>query len=156
MLSSLFCYLLCSNRSRSRVRPTRRHRRAGGRAPRCAAATASAAGDTLRRARRRAAGRPTPPEAAPPPRRRRPPLDSTGASAQQNVRAPGSSLLNPALSLILDSSFGYYGRHAGRFAALGLPIRGDDPSDTQQGFGVQEIEIAAQRPSIRTWKARSS
>jgi hypothetical protein len=67
-----------------------------------------------------------------------------GASTQQNVRAPGSSLLNPALSFILDASFGYYGLHAGEFAALGLPIAGDDPTDAIEGFGVQEIELGAQ------------
>jgi hypothetical protein len=60
------------------------------------------------------------------------------------VRAPGSNLLNPALSFILDGTFGYYGLHAGDFAALGLPIAGDDPSDTIEGFGLQEIEIGAQ------------
>jgi hypothetical protein len=37
------------------------------------------------------------------------------------------------LSLILDTTFGYYGLHAGRFAALDLPIAGDDPSDTIEG-----------------------
>jgi hypothetical protein len=67
-----------------------------------------------------------------------------GFATQTNVRAPGSSLLNPALSFILDSSFGYYGRDNGQFASLGLPIAGDDPSNTRQGFGVQEIELAAQ------------
>jgi len=72
------------------------------------------------------------------------PAGAVDVAAQLNVRAPGSSLLNPALSLILDSTFGYYGLHAGRFAALDLPIAGDDPSDTREGFGVQEIEIAAQ------------
>jgi hypothetical protein len=72
-------------------------------------------------------------------------IDAPAAFATQtNVRAPGGSLLNPALSFILDSSFGYYGRDNGQFAALGLPIAGDDPSDTRQGFGVQEIELAAQ------------
>jgi len=63
---------------------------------------------------------------------------------QTSARAPGSSLLNPALSFILDTTFGYYGRNAGDFAALGLPVAGDDPSDINEGFGVQEIEIAAQ------------
>jgi hypothetical protein len=65
------------------------------------------------------------------------------AAAQPNARAPGSSLFNPALSLILDAAFGYYGLHAGDFAALGLPIAGDDPSDTREGFTLQELEIAA-------------
>jgi len=65
-------------------------------------------------------------------------------AAQQGARAPGGSLLNPALSFIFDGSFGYYGAHTGDFAALGLPAAGDDPSVTRQGFGVQEIELAAQ------------
>ena len=69
--------------------------------------------------------------------------EEKGAS-QQSVRAPGGSLLNPALSFILDGSFGYYGAHAGDFAALGLPPAGDDPSVSRQGFGLQEIELAAQ------------
>jgi len=65
-------------------------------------------------------------------------------TAPPNVRAPGASLMNPALSFILDGAFGYYGLHAGDFASLGLPIAGDDPSDTKEGFTVQEIGIAAQ------------
>jgi hypothetical protein len=65
-------------------------------------------------------------------------------ASQQSARAPGGSLLNPALSFILDGSFGYYGVHAGDFAALGLPPAGDDPSVNRQGFTLQEVEIAAQ------------
>jgi len=65
-------------------------------------------------------------------------------TTQANVRAPGSSLLNPALSLVLDSAFGYYGVHAGAFQALGLPVAGDDPTPVIEGFSVQEIELAAQ------------
>jgi hypothetical protein len=65
-------------------------------------------------------------------------------ASQQGARAPGGSLLNPALSFILDGSFGYYGRSASQFAALGLPPAGDDPSVSRQGFGLQEIELAAQ------------
>jgi hypothetical protein len=65
-------------------------------------------------------------------------------ASQQGARAPGGSLLNPALSFILDGSFGYYGAHAGDFAALGLPAAGDDPSVSRQGFALQEIELAAQ------------
>ena len=96
---------------------------------------------------------PPPPEAAKAPEPPAPSLPEAppqlpaaieGAATQQNVRAPGSSLLNPALSFILDGSFGYYGVHAGDFAALGVPIAGDDPSDSREGFGVQEIELAAQ------------
>jgi hypothetical protein len=67
-----------------------------------------------------------------------------GWGSQQTVRAPGGSLLNPALSFILDGSFGYYGQHTGDFAALGLPPAGDDPSVSRQGFDLQEIELAAQ------------
>jgi hypothetical protein len=62
---------------------------------------------------------------------------------QQAVQRPGSSLLNPALSVILDTTFGYYGRNLANFAALGLPVAGDDPSPENEGFGVQEIELAA-------------
>jgi hypothetical protein len=65
-------------------------------------------------------------------------------ASQQGARAPGGSLLNPALSFILDGSFGYYGLHTGQFAALGLPPAGDDPSVSREGFTLQEIEIAAQ------------
>jgi hypothetical protein len=89
---------------------------------------------------------PPPAEAAkapePPPQVEAPVV--AGVASQQNVRAPGSSLMNPALSFILDGSFGYYGVHAGDFAALDLPVAGDDPSDTREGFGVQEIELGAQ------------
>src|SRR4051812_27330925 len=60
------------------------------------------------------------------------PTASGGWGSQQTVRAPGGSLLNPALSLILDGSFGYYGQHTGDFAALGLPPAGDDPSVSRQ------------------------
>lgn len=67
-----------------------------------------------------------------------------GWAVQEGARAPGSSLLNPALSFILDTSFGYYGQHAGQFDGLGLRIAGDDPSESREGFGVQEVEVAAQ------------
>jgi hypothetical protein len=91
---------------------------------------------------------PVPPEAAPaaaglPP-----------GNAQEAVRRPGSSLLNPALSVILDGTFGYYGTSSANFAALRLPVAGDDPavaspgssvpgSSGREGFGVQEVELAA-------------
>jgi len=92
---------------------------------------------------------PAPLPATPPPEPATPPElvavpGAVNVATQLNARAPGSSLLNPALSFILDGTFGYYGLHAGNFAALDLPIAGDDPSDTREGFGVQEIEIAAQ------------
>ena len=75
-----------------------------------------------------------------------PPADigpSAAGPTVSPVRAPGSSLLNPALSFILDTSFGYYGLHTGQFASLGLPPAGDDPSPVREGFDVQEIEVAA-------------
>jgi hypothetical protein len=62
---------------------------------------------------------------------------------QRAVQRPGSSLLNPALSVILDTTFGYYGKSRADFGALGLPVAGDDPSPENEGFGVQEIELAA-------------
>jgi hypothetical protein len=64
--------------------------------------------------------------------------------SQQSARAPGSSLLNPALSVIVDGFFGYYGTRLSDFLAAGLPPAGDDPSPTSKGFGLQEVEIAAQ------------
>jgi hypothetical protein len=71
------------------------------------------------------------------------------ANAQQSVRPPGASLLNPALSVILDGLFGYYGTSTADFLALRLPVAGDDPavatpgSPAREGFGVQEVELAA-------------
>jgi hypothetical protein len=97
---------------------------------------------------------PAPPAAPPPVAETPPPVPPAGSlpapasasdiATQANVRAPGSSLMNPALSFILDGAFGYYGIHAGDFAALGLPVAGDDPSPAKEGFTVQEIEVAAQ------------
>jgi hypothetical protein len=90
----------------------------------------------------------TPPPPAtpsePPPPEVAPPVVPAESATQTNFRAPGGSLMNPALSFILDGAFGYYGVHAGDFARLGLPIAGDDPSDAREGFTVQEIEVAAQ------------
>ena len=77
-------------------------------------------------------------------------------AAQQGARAPGGSLLNPALSFILDGSFGYYGAHTGDFLALGLPPAGDDPSVIRQGFGLQESSWPRSRRSIPTSKGQSS
>src|SRR5580698_10440884 len=71
------------------------------------------------------------------------PSPAAGWAVQENARAPGSSLLNPALSFILDTSFGYYGQHTGQFDSLGLRLAGDDPSESREGFGVQEVEVAA-------------
>jgi len=90
-----------------------------------------------------------PPPAAPPPPPPAPAVSpeapaAPAVSSQESVRAPGSSLLNPALSFILDGAFGYYGVHGDDFAALDLPVSGDDPSPTTEGFSLQEIEFAAQ------------
>lgn len=63
--------------------------------------------------------------------------------AQAAAQRPGSSLLNPALSVILDTTYGYYGKSLADFEALRLPVAGDDPSPVKEGFGIQEIELAA-------------
>jgi hypothetical protein len=64
------------------------------------------------------------------------------APLQQSARRPGSSLMNPAMSVIFDGTFGYYGRRAADFAAASLPPAGDDPSVDHEGFGMQEVELA--------------
>jgi hypothetical protein len=70
-------------------------------------------------------------------------------NGQAAVRPPGSSLLNPAMSVILDADFGYYGWSATNFKLLRLPVAGDDPAVTEplttgrEGFGIQEVEVAA-------------
>jgi hypothetical protein len=86
---------------------------------------------------------PLPPE--PPPLSQPPPAAGADAliTAQQAVQRPGATLLNPALSIILDTTFGYYGKDRAAFQALGLPPAGDDPSAENEGFGLQEVEIAA-------------
>jgi hypothetical protein len=85
-----------------------------------------------------AAGAPAPATATP-----AAPAPDASLSAQQSVQRPGSSLLNPALSVILDGTFGYYGTSPTDFQMLGLPVAGDDPAVGREGFGVQEIEVAA-------------
>jgi hypothetical protein len=70
-------------------------------------------------------------------------LQPPSLDVQQASQRPGSSLLNPALSVILDTTFGYYGKSRADFDALALPVAGDDPSPDSEGFGVQEIELAA-------------
>ena len=125
MLSSIFCYLVLQQQIDTQALEKAMAADAAAKAAQTPAAAAAPPG-----APAEGAGAAVPPPA--------------GFAAQQAVRAPGGSLLNPALSFILDSSFGYYGRDSGQFAALGLPIAGDDPSDVRQGFGVQEIELAAQ------------
>jgi hypothetical protein len=82
-----------------------------------------------------------------------PPSPPPALDAQASVQRPGSSLLNPALSVIVDGTFGYYGRSRADFAALRLPLAGDDPAGPttagsqapqgREGFGVQEVEVAA-------------
>jgi hypothetical protein len=82
-----------------------------------------------------------------------PPAGAVPLGAQAGVQRPGSSLLNPAMSVILDGTFGYYGKSRADFAALRLPLAGDDPAGPspagsaappgREGFGVQEVELAA-------------
>jgi len=69
-------------------------------------------------------------------------LEAVPSSAQATVRPPGGGLMNPSMSVIVDGTFGYYGRHAGDFAATGLPVAGDYPDPGHQGFGIQELELA--------------
>jgi hypothetical protein len=66
------------------------------------------------------------------------------AGAQAAVRPPTAGVLNPDTSVILDGSFGYYGRRAGDFPGIGIPPSGDDPSPTREGFTLQEVEVAFQ------------
>jgi hypothetical protein len=133
MFSSLFCYLWLQQQPIEAPRP-----------PDTPAPDAGAPSSSPPENADASAFAPLPPPMGPLPRPSvLPPAAAGGMGTQQSVRAPGSSLFNPALSLILDSAFGYYGLRAGRFAALDLPIAGDDPSDTNEGFSVQEIEIAA-------------
>jgi len=73
-----------------------------------------------------------------------PPAAATPAAAA--VRAPSTAVLNPDLSVILDGTFGYYGVHRADFQDTGLPVAGDDPSAVDEGFGMQEVEFAAQAP----------
>jgi hypothetical protein len=54
----------------------------------------------------------------------------------------GLGLMNPAMSVIVDGTFGYYGRHASDFAGAGVPAAGDDPSPSREGFDIQELELA--------------
>lgn len=84
------------------------------------------------------------------PGRPEPPAPPTMIPAQPEPPAPGASgfrpagtgLMNPSMSVIVDGTFGYYGRHAGDFAGTGLPVAGDDPSLEHQGFNIQELELA--------------
>jgi hypothetical protein len=47
--------------------------------------------------------------------------------------------------VIVDGSFGYYGRRHSDFDHIGgIPPSGDDPADTKEGFTLQEVELAMQ------------
>ncbi|HEY2900876.1 MAG TPA: hypothetical protein VGL59_09895 [Polyangia bacterium] len=65
-------------------------------------------------------------------------------TAQSAVRPPSAGVLNPDTSVIVDGSFGYYGRHRSDFAGIGIPVSGDDPSNSKEGFTLQEVELAFQ------------
>jgi hypothetical protein len=67
-----------------------------------------------------------------------------GLQAQAMARPPGTGVLNPNVSVIVDGSFGYYGRHRADFASIGIPASGDDPGPGKQGFTLQEVELAFQ------------
>jgi len=69
---------------------------------------------------------------------------ATALAAQAAVRPAGAGVLNPDMSVIVDGSFGYYGRHAADFAAIGVPPSGDDPGGAREGFTLQEVELAFQ------------
>jgi hypothetical protein len=58
----------------------------------------------------------------------------------------GPSLLNPSTSIIIDGTFGYYGRHQSDFSGIGIPESGDDPSASREGFSLQEVELGFQAP----------
>lgn len=63
-------------------------------------------------------------------------------TAQQAASRPGSNLMNPAMSAIIDGTFGSYGKSRADFEAAGVPAAGDDPSPERDGFNIQEIELA--------------
>src|SRR5215471_8635528 len=85
---------------------------------------------------------PAAPVAPPTPLPGNTPEQLSAAPTQLAAQRPGATLLNPAISVILDGDFGYYGIHAVDFAAAGLPLAGDDPHS--EAFGMQEIELAFQ------------
>jgi hypothetical protein len=82
------------------------------------------------------ADQPPPPAAAPP--------AAPDLTAQTAVRPPGTGALNPNTSVIVDGSFGYYGRHLADWQRVGIPESGDDPSAARPGFTLQEVELAFQ------------
>lgn len=67
---------------------------------------------------------------------------AAGPLAGEQARRPGSSLMNPAISAIIDGYFGAYGRNRASFDAAAVAAAGDDPSPDREGFGLQEIELA--------------
>jgi hypothetical protein len=67
---------------------------------------------------------------------------SVDVAAQTAVRPAGTGTLNPNTSVIVDGSFGYYGRHQADFDRVGIPESGDDPSAARPGFTLQEVELA--------------
>jgi hypothetical protein len=63
-------------------------------------------------------------------------------AAQAAVRPTGTGVLNPNTSVIVDGSFGYYGRHQADFDGVAIRESGDDPSAARPGFTLQEVELA--------------
>ena len=72
------------------------------------------------------------------------PGSAVPATAQGAVRPPSAGVLNPDTSVIVDGSFGYYGRRRSDFSAIRIPVAGDDPSSSKEGFTLQEVELAFQ------------
>jgi zinc transport system permease protein len=81
------------------------------------------------------------PAAAPPA-----PAAAAALGVQAAVRPQGAGVLNPDTSVIVDGSFGYYGRRYADFQRIGfqIPPAGDDPAATKEGFTLQEVELAFQ------------
>jgi hypothetical protein len=66
------------------------------------------------------------------------------AGAQASVRPASAGVLNPDMSVIVDGSFGYYGRYPADFQSIRIPPSGDDPTNLKEGFTLQEVELAFQ------------
>src|SRR5262249_9026858 len=62
----------------------------------------------------------------------------TQPTVQAAVQRPGATLLNPAISVILDTYAGGIGGNGN------IPVAGDDPALNQDGFGVEEVELGFQ------------
>src|SRR5262245_4258438 len=71
-----------------------------------------------------------------------PPAVVAPAAAPVPSGSSGAAPLNPAMSVIVDGAFGYYGRQETDFAGVGIPEAGDDPSAAKPGFTLQEVELA--------------